>query len=103
VITKRPPFKSKNMKELYKKVIQARYAPLRSNPFHPSEFNMLIRMIIQPNPRVRPSCNTLLNQEIIQQCINRNRLVTGQCAFEDQLNYVNDSPDRLTDLQRKRP
>ena len=104
MISKRPPFKSKNMKELYKKVIAANYPPLNNTNYQiPYEFTALIRMIIQPNPRLRPSCNTLLNQELIQKCINRNGFVTSQCAFEDQLNFVYENPDRLTCLQQKKP
>lgn len=78
MITKRPPFKSKNMKELFKKVITAKYPPIVNTSYQiPYEFTALIRMILQPNPRLRPSCNTLLNQEIIQKCINRNGFVTS--------------------------
>jgi hypothetical protein len=47
MITKRPPFKSKNMKELYKKVIGARFPPLASDSYAtPLEFNILIKMIL---------------------------------------------------------
>ena len=72
MIAKRPPFKSTSMSELYKKVIAAKYPPLSTSQYQvPFEFIGLLKMILQPNPRLRPSCNTLLKQEIIQQCLNR--------------------------------
>jgi NIMA (never in mitosis gene a)-related kinase len=70
MLAKRPPFKANSMKELYKKVISAKYAPLKPDHSMPIELYILVKMILQPNPRVRPSCNTLLNQEIIQKFIN---------------------------------
>jgi hypothetical protein len=61
MIAKRPPFKSKSMKELYKKVITSNYAPLNPNLDIPNELIVMLNLIFQANPRMRPSCNTLLN------------------------------------------
>lgn len=64
MIAHRAPFKSNSMKELYKKVIAARYPQIKNNGFLP-DILLLIKIILNPQPRLRPSCNTLLNQEII--------------------------------------
>jgi len=49
------------MKELYKKVIAAKYTYLKPDAQYPVDLYMLIKMILNPNPRLRPSCTTLLN------------------------------------------
>ena len=47
MVSKRPPFKSKNMKELYKKVITAKFPPLECSSYQiPYEFSALVRMIL---------------------------------------------------------
>ena len=61
---------------------------------------MLIKIILNPQPRLRPSCNTLLNQEIIQTYINSNGLVNSQCNFEDQLNYLSHNPTEISQFQK---
>jgi serine/threonine protein kinase len=61
MVAKRPPFKSNSMKELYKKVTSAKYSPVKIIPSVPYELYHLIKIILQPNPKQRPSCNTLLN------------------------------------------
>lgn len=66
MLNKRPPFKSNSMKDLYKKVILAKYSPMKSEGIFPAELFTLVKIILNPNPRLRPSCNTLLNQDIIQ-------------------------------------
>jgi hypothetical protein len=96
MLSKRAPFKSNSMKELYKKVIQARYAPLKNNGDFLPDLLTLVKIILNPNPRLRPSCNTLLNQEIIQTYINQHGLVNTQCNFEDQLNFVASHPKQLS-------
>lgn len=83
------------MKELYKKVIVAKYFPLKNVSNYPQEIVGLVKMILNPNPRLRPSCNTLLNQEIIHKYINQYGLVNPQCNFEDQLSYLQDHPSQL--------
>ena len=45
MIAKRAPFKSNSMKELYKKVIQAKYTPLKPQNHIPHELTVLLKMI----------------------------------------------------------
>lgn len=66
MISKKPPFKGNSMRELYKKVITAKYQPLKPMAGYPLELYALIKMILNPNPRLRPSCFTLLNQQVLQ-------------------------------------
>lgn len=96
MITKRPPFKSNSMKELYKKVITAKYPPLKPRVDLSVEMCNLVKMILQPNPRLRPSCYTLLNQTIIQLYIHQEGLITESNDFEDQLNYLVSNPANLS-------
>ena len=96
MIAKRPPFKSKSMKELYKKVIQANYTPLNPNLDIPFELVVMLKLIFSPNPRLRPSCTTLLNQEIIHSYINSHGLINQQSNFEDQLNFISENPKKLS-------
>jgi len=84
------------MKELYKKVIAARYPQIKQNGDFLPDILMLIKIILNPQPRLRPSCNTLLNQEIISTYINSHGLVNSQCNFEDQLNYLSHNPTEIS-------
>lgn len=59
-------------------------------------------MILQPNPRLRPSCNTLVNQEIIANWIAKEGIYNEQQTFEDQLNYFNLNPNQLKNLQQEK-
>jgi len=85
IIAKSPPFKATSMKELFKKVTGAKYPPLKGKPFinFPNELVMLIRLILNPNPRLRPSCSTLLNQDIIKDCIDKCSLNYESTASSD--------------------
>jgi NIMA (never in mitosis gene a)-related kinase len=46
MVAKKPPFKSNSMKELYKKVIQAKYSPVKIQPTVPYELYHMIKMIL---------------------------------------------------------
>jgi hypothetical protein len=63
------------MKDLYRKVITAKYTPMKSEGVFPADLFTLVKIILNPNPRLRPSCNTLLNQDIIQKGIAMSGLV----------------------------
>jgi len=41
-----PPFKAKNMAELYKRVIQAKYVPVKVSSEFPPEFGVLVKFIL---------------------------------------------------------
>jgi len=74
MIEKRPPFKANSMKELYKKVVSGKYAPIKNKKVSKSIL-MLIDLILNPNPRHRPSCSVLINQDLIQNYIRENQLI----------------------------
>lgn len=63
MIMLQPAFKSASMNELYKKVVNAKFAPLSRDV--PADVRNLIKLILQPNPRQRPNCENILNQEVI--------------------------------------
>ena len=48
---------------------------------------------------MRPSCNTLLNQELIQTYIRSHGLINEQVNFEDQLNFITENPSKLPQFQ----
>lgn len=59
MIMLRPPFKASDVKQLYKKVVAVDYPPL-SNSRYSTELTGLVKLMLQSNPLVRPSCNQML-------------------------------------------
>jgi len=53
--TLQPPFKATDMKGLYKKVVHGKYPPLPGR--YSPEFKEFISFMLQPNPKLRPSCD----------------------------------------------
>jgi len=89
------------MKDLYRKVIMAKYTPMKSEGVFPADLFTLVKIILNPNPRLRPSCNTLLNQDIIQKGLAMSGLVNPQCNFEDQLSVVSQDPNQLSQFNQQ--
>lgn len=54
----RPPFKSSDIKGLFKKVTKAEYPPLPNR--YSKEFREIIHLMLQPLPEKRPTCDFLL-------------------------------------------
>jgi NIMA (never in mitosis gene a)-related kinase len=59
VATLRPPFKGRDMKELYQRVLSGRYSEI--SPRYPKDMAKIIRMLLQQNPAARPSCGNSLS------------------------------------------
>lgn len=55
MIMLRPPFKAGDMKGLYKKVISVDYPPIPGSKYS-ADLAGLIRLILQSNPIMRPTC-----------------------------------------------
>ena len=55
MITLRPPFKSTDMKGLYKKVVTGDYPPI-INTKYSNDLIGLVKIVLQVNPLMRPTC-----------------------------------------------
>ena len=64
-----PPFKAKDMKGLYKKVIKGKFKPLPE--YYSSELRAIIKSMLQIEVSKRPTCEDLLNWRIIQKVIEK--------------------------------
>ena len=60
----RPPFKARDMDALYKRVCKGQYPSLPH--CYSKSLNIIIQSMLQLNPAKRPSCEKLLNSNIIQ-------------------------------------
>jgi hypothetical protein len=89
MLNKKPPFRANNMRDLFKKVVVAKYCPMKSDGSFPAELFTLVKIILNPNPRLRPSCNTLLNQDIVQKGLNICGLVNPQTQ-DDALGVISE-------------
>ena len=58
--TLRPPFRGKDMKELYQRVLAGKYTEI--SPRYSKDMAKIIRMLLQQNPAARPSCGNILSQ-----------------------------------------
>src|SRR5690606_27413357 len=67
--TLKPPFKGGDIKELYKSVSKGYYDPLP--PTFSKDLNSLVQMLLQLNPKNRPSCEQILSHPIIVKRLNK--------------------------------
>lgn len=56
MIMLRPPFKAADVKQLYKKIVAVDY-PSIANARYSTDLGGLVKLMLQSNPLVRPSCN----------------------------------------------
>ena len=67
MITLHPPFRARNMEELYKKVIGGEVSRLPSN--FSTDLYEVVLLLIQVNSGNRPTCNDILNNSLIKKRI----------------------------------
>ena len=59
-----PPFKARDMKGLYMKIIKGKYPAIPSH--YSSHLSSIICSMLKKQPSKRPSCDELLNNSIIR-------------------------------------
>ena len=64
MLTLHPPFRAKDMEELYKKVIKGQYK--RVGDKYSSDMNDIIDYLLKTNPRERPNCEQILKHPAVQ-------------------------------------
>ena len=52
-----PPFRAKNMAELYKKIITGKYKDISKH--YSADLSRMVRRLLQLNPSVRPTCSNI--------------------------------------------
>jgi NIMA (never in mitosis gene a)-related kinase len=68
----RPPFRSSDMKGLYRKVIAGKFAPLHE---FSEDFNEMVKLLLKLDPKERPSASEILNNELVRQRVKTQREV----------------------------
>ena len=58
MITLKPPFQANDMQGLYKKVLRGIYPALPAK--YSSDLNYMIKALLQTNPRLRPTCDQII-------------------------------------------
>ena len=107
LIMLRPPFKSTDIRELFRKVISGDYPPIVSTRYS-ADLIGIVKQILQQNPIVRPSCLQLLTQTVFQRNINDPILLSqlkslSSYAFADDLLNTIKLPKVLRQLQFPKP
>ena len=64
MLTLHPPFRAKNMEELYNRVIKGQYK--RIGDKYSEDMNEIIDFLLKVNPRDRPNCDEILKHPIIK-------------------------------------
>ena len=102
MITLHPPFRAHNMEGLYNKVIKGEFSNIPSR-FSKDLFD-ICKLLIQVDPKKRPSCEEILNNNIIKKRIDYFKSYTGEELNEDQalLKTIN-IPKNLLFLSDKLP
>jgi NIMA (never in mitosis gene a)-related kinase len=72
-----PPFRAKNMEELYNKVIKGEYGKISDK--YSNDLNDVIKMLLKVNSSDRPSCGQILKSSIVKK---RLEFFQAQCGFE---------------------
>ena len=82
MITLRPPFRAQNMEGLYNRVIKGQFSRIPDRFSH--ELFEIVKLLIQVNADLRPSCDEILKHPIIQKRIEYFKTFTGEQENEDK-------------------
>ena len=82
MITLRPPFRAQNMEGLYNKVIKGQFSRIPDR--FSNELFEVVKLLIQVNTDLRPSCDEILKHPIIQKRIEYFKTFTGEQENEDK-------------------
>lgn len=69
MITLKPPFRAENMQGLYKKVLKGQYPKISDK--YSVDIQTIVRILLQVNPKKRPSCGEILNHGIVKKMIKK--------------------------------
>ena len=86
------PFLGLNMQELYQNITHLKYKPI-PNIFS-KELKEIINLILNKNPKERPSTNELLNNKIILKKMNELNIKSD---FNDEYSYINKTLNKIVD------
>ena len=64
MLTLHPPFRAKNMEELYNKVIKGQFKKIGNK--YSDDMNEIIEFLLKVNPRDRPNCDEILKHPLIK-------------------------------------
>jgi NIMA (never in mitosis gene a)-related kinase len=67
MIALKPPFRAQDMEGLYKRVIKGQYSRIPDR--FSNDLFQIVQFLLQVNPKLRPSCEQILNHPIIQKRI----------------------------------
>ena len=96
-----PPFRAKDMKGLYEKVMEGFYSPIPKH--YSSELANLIKAMLQMDPQKRPSCKNILEHKIVLSflfSLNLESKVTSDC--DELLNTIR-VPNKLNAISFQLP
>lgn len=96
----RPPFRGNGLEELYKAVIKGKYDPLPK--IYSQELQMIIGIMLQVNPALRPDVYKLLMNPLIMKKIDYSTLSNQE---KDSLNMLNTIkvPKNLKEINQQLP
>ena len=76
MITLKPPFRAQDMEGLYKRVIKGQYSRIPER--FSNDLFQIIQFLLQVNPKLRPSCEQILNHPIVQKRIEYFKTISGE-------------------------
>ena len=76
MITLKPPFRAQDMEGLYKRVIKGQYSRIPDR--FSNDLFQIIQFLLQVNPKLRPSCDQILNHPIVQKRIEYFKSISGE-------------------------
>ncbi len=99
-----PPFRGKNLDQLYNSVMKGTFDPIPK--FYSSDLANIISSMIKVNSSIRPSCESILNNQILLKKKQSNMISTQNQSFPFKLlkpNLINNIRDSKNDLKIKEP
>ena len=76
MITLKPPFRAADMEGLYKKVTKGQFSKIPD--IFSNDLHQIVIFLLQVNPKLRPSCDQILNHPIVQKRIDYFKIITGE-------------------------
>jgi NIMA (never in mitosis gene a)-related kinase len=82
MLTLHPPFRGKDMEDLYNKVIKGQYKRIGKN--YSEDMNEIINFLLKVNPKDRPNCDEILKHPIVKKRLEFFQAQAGETEnFED--------------------
>jgi len=97
----KPPFRANSLEDLFKAITRGKYDPIPS--FYSRELHMMIGILLQVNPKLRPDVTQLLNNPLILKKMDYSKHVDEDTSDGTHLLKTIKAPKNLREINQQLP